>query len=329
MGRHPEADPRRLRLIPVAERPTRVRVEDFGTVGDGREVSALLGRLPRQLGAERLREVVAAIVAARRAGRPVVVLAGAHVIKVGAAPWLVAWLERGVCTHLALHGAGAVHDLEIALFGSTSEDVEEHLHTGVFGLVRETGAFFARAARDAAARSEGLGEGLGRALLEADAPHMRSSLLAAACRVGVPVTVHVALGTDTVHAHPDADGASLGETTLRDFRILAGTLREARGAVVLNLGSAVLLPEVFLKALTVAVNLGASLEDLTTVNLDQIQHYRPRVNILERPTRAAGGRGISLTGHHEIVLPLLAEAVLATLSEGPVAVTERHLQEPR
>src|SRR5262245_986025 len=223
MGRYPEADSRKLRMIPIAERPTRVRVEDFGTVGDGRGVAELLDRLPRQLGAERLREAAAAIVEARRRDRPVVVLAGAHVIKVGAAPWLVAWLERGVCTHLALHGAGAVHDLEIALFGNTSEDVEEHLQKGVFGLVRETGEFFARTARDAAQRGEGLGEGLGRALIEAEAKHAQASVLAAAYRARVPATVHVALGTDTVHAHPDADGASLGETTLRDFRILAGT----------------------------------------------------------------------------------------------------------
>ncbi|HKA25128.1 MAG TPA: hypothetical protein VKF80_09115 [Candidatus Eisenbacteria bacterium] len=312
MGRYPEADLSQLRLISVAERPTKVSVKDFARPSvDGMEAEALLARMPKQLGAERLREAVQAIVAARAKGRPVVVLAGAHVIKVGASPYLAAWIERGIVTHLALHGAGAIHDVEIALFGGTSEDVEEHLHRGTFGLVRETGDFFFAAARAARERGEGLGEALGRKLDEARAPHAAQSLLAVAWRAGVPATVHVALGTDTVHALPSADGASVGEATLRDFRILAHTLGEARGAVVLNLGSAVILPEVFLKALTVAVNLGASLEGLTTVSLDQIRHYRPRVNVLERPTRAPGAKGLELVGQHEIVLPLLGEAVLA------------------
>ena len=313
MGRYPEADLSRLSLISVGERPTRMTVADLGTPAAGAEAAAWLARLPRQLAAERLRAAVDAVVAARAAGRPVVVLAGAHVIKVGVSPWLVRWLERGVATHLALHGAGAIHDCELALFGGTSEDVEAHLHRGVFGMVRETGAFFFAAARAAAARREGLGEALGRALGEAQAPHAAHSLLAAAYRAGVPATVHVAFGTDTVHAHPEGDGAALGEATLRDFRILAHSLAQARGAVVLNLGSAVILPEVFLKALSVAVNLGAAADGMTAVNLDQIQHYRPRVNLLERPTQAAGGRGLDLTGHHEILVPLLAEAVLARL----------------
>ena len=322
MGRYPEADLTKLKLISVAERPTKVKVADFAhPSSEGKEAESLLARMPRQLGAERLRETVAAIVAARAAGRPVVVLAGAHVIKVGVSPYLIAWIERGIVTHLALHGAGAIHDLEIALFGGTSEDVEEHLHRGTFGLVRETGEFFFAAAREARDRKEGLGEALGRKLVEQGAPHAGQSLLAAAWRAEIPATVHVALGTDTVHALPGADGASVGETTLRDFRILTHTLGEARGAVVLNLGSAVILPEVFLKALTAAVNLGASLDGLTTVSLDQIRHYRPRVNVLERPTRAPGARGLELVGQHEIVLPLLGEAVLAAWSRSgtPIA----------
>lgn len=313
MGRYREADLGRLRLTTVGERPTRVSIDDLGVPADGQEAGALLERLPRQLAAQRLRAAVEAIAAARSAGRPVLVMAGAHVIKVGVSPWLVRWLERGVATHLALHGAGAIHDCELALYGGTSEDVEAHLQRGSFGLVQETGAFFFGAAREASAGAEGLGEALGRALLESGAPHASHSLLATAYRAGVPATVHVAVGTDTVHAHPEGDGAALGECTLRDFRILAGSLAEARGSVVLNLGSAVILPEVFLKALTVAVNLGASMEGMTTVDLDQIPHYRPRVNVLERPTRAAGARGLSLTGHHEILFPLLAEAVLARM----------------
>jgi hypothetical protein len=317
MGRYPEVDLRRLRLLRVAERPTRVRVEEFGTVGEGAATDELLERLPRQLGGLALREARDAVVAARRAGRPVVLLVGAHVVKVGASPYLSAWLEHGVATHLAMHGAGAIHDLEIALFGTTSEDVEEQLVRGVFGLVEETGAFFFRAAREAVDREEGLGEALGRCLGEARAPHRAASLLARAYAERLPATVHVAIGTDTVHAHPAGDGASLGETSLRDFRILAHALLEAEGAVVLNLGSAVVLPEVFLKALTVAVHLGARLEGLTTVNLDQIQHYRPRVNLLERPTRRSGGRALALTGQHEFLLPLLCESVLHRLRLDP------------
>ena len=314
MGRYPEVDLERLHLLPVAERLTRVRVEDFGEVGPPAEAAALVDRLPHQLGGLALRQVRDAIVTAHRGGRPVVLLAGAHVVKVGVSPYLTAWMNKGVVSHLALHGAGALHDLEIARFGSTSEDVEENLHRGVFGLVEETGRHFYEAVVAGQQAGEGLGEALGRRLVEADAPHREVSLLAVAYERRIPATVHVALGTDTVHAHPGGDDAALGATSMRDFRILAHTLLEARGAVVLNLGSAVILPEVFIKALTVAVHLGASLDGLTTVNLDQIQHYRPRVNVLERPTRGAGGRAIALTGHHEILVPLLAGAVLHELA---------------
>jgi hypothetical protein len=180
-------------------------------------------------------------------------------------------------------------------------------------MVDETGDFMNAAASEGARRGEGLGECWGRALEERTAPHRGVSLLASAYRLGVPVTVHVALGTDTIHHHPRCDGAALGETSLRDFRVFAATLAEARGAVALNFGSAVILPEVFLKALAVARNLGADLSELTTVNFDQIQHYRPRVNVVERPTRAPGGRGLALTGHHEILVPIFAAAVLAAV----------------
>lgn len=320
MGRYPEADLRRLRLLAVADRPTKVRVEDFGQAGDGAATDEFVERLPRQLGGLQLREARDAVVAARAAGRPVVLLVGAHVVKVGASPYLAAWLEHGIATHLAVHGAGAIHDLEIALFGNTSEDVEEQLARGVFGLVAETGEFFFRAAREAHEREEGLGEALGRRLSEVAAPHAAASLLSRAYARRVPATVHVAIGTDTVHAHPAGDGAALGESSLRDFRILAHALLEAEGAVVLNLGSAVVLPEVFLKALSVAVHLGAQLTGLTTVNLDQIQHYRPRVNVLERPTRKSGGRALALTGQHEFLIPLLFESVVHRLA-GKVAAT--------
>jgi hypothetical protein len=317
MSRYPEVDLGRVTRLSVKDRATKVGVAQFGRAPAGAAdlaaAARLIDGLPDLLAGRVLRDTVDAVVAAHSGGRPVVLLAGAHVVKVGVQPFLVPLIERGVVRHLGLHGAGAIHDVEVALFGSTSEDVEANLATGAFGMVEETPAFFHAAAAGARQRGEGLGEALGRALVEAEAPHLRHSLLAAAWQAGIPATVHVALGTDTIHAHPAADGADLGETTLRDFRILAHTLLEARGATVLNLGSAVILPEVFLKALTVAVNLGASLDGLTTVNIDQIQHYRPRLNVLERPTRGAGGRGLSLTGHHEILLPLLAQAILSRI----------------
>jgi len=263
----------------IAARPTRVRVEDFARPLDPAAAQAVLASLPDQLAARALREVIARIAASRRAGRPVVAMCGGHIVKVGVSPCLIALMEHGVITHLALNGAAAIHDVEIARAGSTSEDVEAHLHQGSFGMVDETGTFMNQAAIEGARRAEGLGEAWGRALTEERPAHLEASLLAAAWRLGVPAT-----------------------------------LAEAHGASVLNLGSAVLLPEVFLKALAVARNLGADLSNLTTVNLDQIQHYRPRVNVIERPTRAAGSRGYALTGHHEIMIPLLAAALLAELA---------------
>jgi hypothetical protein len=311
MSRYREADLSRLTNASVADRPTRVSVADFARPLDPAAARAVLASLPDQLAARALREVVARVAAARREGRPVVVMCGGHVVKVGVTPCLIALLERGIVTHVAMNGAAAIHDVEIARSGRTSEDVEANLHQGRFGMVDETGDFMNAAMAAGARLGEGLGECWGRAVEEEGAPHRDVSLLAAAWRAKVPATVHVAIGTDTIHHHPRCDGAALGETTLRDFRIFAGTLAEARGAVVLNVGSAVLMPEVFLKALSVARNLGADLSGLTTVNFDQIQHYRPRVNVVERPTRGAGGRGYSLTGHHEIMIPLFAAAVLA------------------
>lgn len=313
MGRYREADLSRLHVGTVADRPTRVSVTDYAKPLDPAAARAVLDSLPDQLAARALREVVARVAAAHRARRPVVVMIGGHVVKSGVPPCLIVLLERGVVTHLAMNGSAAIHDVEIARVGRTSEDVETNLQSGSFGMVDETGDFMNAAMAEGARRGEGLGECWGRALAEERPPHLAASLLGAAYRLAVPATVHVAIGTDTIHHHPRCDGAALGETTLRDFRILAATLAEARGAVVLNLGSAVLMPEVFLKALAVARNLGAGLEGLTTANFDQIQHYRPRVNVVERPTRASGGRGFSLTGHHEILVPLFAAAVVAAL----------------
>jgi len=316
MSRYREADLSRLAVGSARQRATRVRVEEFARPLAPAAAAAVLDSLPDQLAARALRELVERVAESHRQGRPVVAMCGGHVVKVGVTPCLVTLLERGVITHLALNGAAALHDVEIARLGRTSEDVETNLQTGSFGMVDETGEFMNAVMVEGARRGEGLGECWGRALCAEAAPHADVSLLAAAWRCGVPATVHVAVGTDTVHFHPRCDGAALGETSLRDFRILAATLAEARGASVLNFGSAVVLPEVFLKALAVARNLGASLEGLTTADFDQIRHYRTRVNVVERPTRAAGARGYSLTGHHEVMVPLLAAAVLARLERG-------------
>ena len=314
MSRFPEADLTKLRRLPAGDRPTRVSVGEFARPLEPRAAAALLASLPDQLAARALRDVVARTVAAHRAGRPVVLMVGGHVIKVGVSPCWIELIERRVVTHVAMNGAAAIHDIEIARMGRTSEDVEAHLHSGTFGMVDETGEFMNRVASAAARDRLGLGEAWGAALEAERAPHRDASLLARSARTGLPATVHVALGTDTIHYDPGCDGAALGEASLRDFRILAASLARAEGAVVLNVGSAVLMPEVFLKALAVARNLGARLEGLTTVNFDQIQHYRPRVNVVERPTRAAGARGYSLTGHHEILVPLYCGAVLAELA---------------
>jgi deoxyhypusine synthase len=313
MGRYREADLSRLSYGAIADRPARVRVEQFARPLDPVAARAVLESMPDQLGARALREVIERIARAARAGRPVIAMCGGHVVKTGVSPCLIALIERSAITHLALNGAAALHDIEIARAGATSEDVEAHLHAGTFGMVDETGDFMNDAMREGAARQEGLGECWGRALSAERPPHLDASLLGAAYARGIPITAHVAIGTDTVHHHPRCDGAALGEMALRDFRILAATLAEARDAVVLNLGSAVVLPAVFLKALSVARNLGADLAGLTTANLDQIQHYRPRLNVVERATQGEGARGYAITGHHEILIPLLAGGVLAAL----------------
>jgi hypothetical protein len=314
LSRYREADLSKLTRLSAADRPTKVSVADFARPLAPAAAAAVLASLPDQLAARDLREVVARTVAAHRAGRPVVLMTGGHVIKVGVPPCFIELIERGVITHVAMNGAAAIHDVEIARMGRTSEDVEAHLQSGSFGMVDETGEFMNRVASQAARAGDGLGEAWGAALEREAAPHREVSLLARAARAGIPATVHVALGTDTIHYDPACDGAALGAASLRDFRILAATLAGASGAVVWNVGSAVLMPEVFLKALAVARNLGASLDRLTTVNMDQIQHYRPRVNVVERPTRAPGSRGYSLTGHHEVMVPLLCAAVLAELA---------------
>jgi hypothetical protein len=267
------------------------------------------------LAARDLRAVISQVAEAARARKGVVLLLGGHVVKVGLGPLVCRWLERGVVSHVAMNGAAAIHDFELAAFGGTSEDVEAGLADGTFGMVEETGAEMNAAILAASAAGRGMGEGLASALAErAGLPGAEASILVACHRAGVPVTVHAALGAEIIHQHPAANGAALGDTSLRDFRRLAGTLPDmSGGGAVLNWGSAVLLPEVFLKALSVARNLsGGRPTDFLAADFDMIRHYRPRLNVVERPTRASG-RGYSITGHHELMLPLLVWGVLDAL----------------
>jgi hypothetical protein len=307
-----------VRTYPLADRKSQVTVSAFArphAAGEG--MAAFLDGLPRVLAADTLRKVTADVLRARSGGRPIIWGLGAHVIKVGLTPLLIDLMERGLVTAIALNGAGIVHDFEIAVAGHTSEDVAAGIGAGEFGMARETGEEINRAIVEGDAGGLGLGASLGAYLERRAPPHLGASLLAAARRLGVPVTVHVAFGTDIVHMHPACDPAAVGRATHLDFRILAGVVsRLGGGGVYLNVGSAVLLPEVFLKAVTLARNLGHEITDFATVNMDFIQSYRPNTNVVERPTRGVG-RGYSLTGHHEIMVPLLAAALVEGLGQAP------------
>lgn len=298
-----------LSTIPLVERGGKVRVEHMAAPHrKGAPLSEWLERLPRLLAADSLRAVVAAMLEARRRGRAILWGLGGHVVKCGLAPVLADLMDRGFVTGLAMNGATSIHDFEIALAGATSEDVEAVLPDGRFGSAEETGRLMNEAARAAQAAGIGLGEALGEALERLARPEFAPfSLLVQAWRRSIPVTVHVALGTDTPHTHPAASGAALGAASHHDFRLFCSLVRGLHdGGVYLNVGSAVVLPEVFLKAVSVVRNLGHPLADFTTVNFDFIQHYRPRFNVVERPHARAGGAGHAITGHHEILVPLLA-----------------------
>lgn len=310
----PEIELSELRTFPISERHSKVFAEQAARpLPAGAGIGDFCQSLPHALAGDAFRQAIEALAAARRAGRPVVLAMGAHVIKCGLAPILVDLMERGYLSAIALHGAGAIHDLELALFGCTSEDVEADLPAGRFGMARETAEFFNAAARRACAEEAGLGAALGQALLEAGAPHAGTSLLASAARLGRPLTVHVALGTDIVHMHPSAEGAAIGDASLRDFRILAAVLRDiGYGGVVLNFGSAVVLPEVLLKCFAILRNLGHDLTGCTGINLDFVRQYRSATQVVRRLEKL-GGRGIEIIGHHELMIPLIAWAWKAAL----------------
>jgi hypothetical protein len=300
-----------VRTYPLSSRHSKARAEDFARpVERGSSFAAWFDALPSMLGAADLRRVVRAIVEARARSAGVMWGIGAHVIKTGVSPVLVDLMQRGFVSAVAMNGAGVIHDFEIALSGATSEDVDEALGPGRFGMAEETGRLLNQIVGNASARGLGFGQAVASYLSEMKPAHAERSLLVAAHRLGVPVTVHVALGTDIVHMHPDASGAAIGDASLRDFRYFAGSVARLTGGVYLNCGSAVVLPEVFLKAVALARNQGVSLDGLTTVNIDFVRLYRPQTNVVSRPVAGTGGSGINLVGHHEILIPLLAAAVI-------------------
>lgn len=301
-----------IATYPLATRPSKVTADDLArAVKAGDSLKDFFDGLPNILAARELRELAQLIREAKAKRRAIIVGLGGHVIKTGLAPVLIDLLQRGYVTALAMNGSAMIHDFEIALVGATSEDVDATLGEGSFGMAEETGRIINEATKEGARDQIGMGEAIGRHLSAMTPAHARQSLLHAAYAAEVPVTVHVAIGTDIVHIHPNADGAAIGQATLHDFRLLCSIVRELDdGGVYLNLGSAVLLPEVFLKTVTVVRNLGFRLADFNTANFDFIQHYRPLTNVVRRPV-AGNGRGFSFTGHHEIMIPLLAASILA------------------
>ena len=299
----------RIRTYALAERANKVAVSDFaGVHAKGDTLAAFLDKLPGFLAAKDFRAVAAAMAGAVRAGRPVVVMMGAHPIKCGLNPVLVDAMRRGIVAGVAFNGAGAIHDFETAYQGETSEDVQRGVDDGSFGMVEETSRLMNGALEAGVRAGLGAGEALGRAINEGNFPNRHLSILATGAELGIPVTTHIAIGTDIIHQHPTASGAVLGEASYRDFQRFASVVAELEGGVVLNIGSAVIMPEVFLKALTITRNLGHKVESFTAATFDMIRHYRPAENVVRRPTHL-GGQGYYIVGHHEIMIPLLFAAV--------------------
>jgi hypothetical protein len=311
----PELDLSKVRLSKMASRPSKVGVGDFGRpCPPGSSFKTFVGSLPSILAGKDIREAAERIALAVRGGKAVMLAMGGHPVKVGLGPLIVRLMEAGAVTSLSGNGSVMVHDLEAALFGATSEDVDETLGDGSFGVTDETGSLINRAAREAAQSGEGLGWALGRILGAMAAPNKNISVLHEARRLNVPLTVHPAVGTDVFNIHPEADGAALGKAAMDDFRTFCSLVASLEGGVFINLGSAVIMPEVFLKALTLARNLGFRQAGLTTIDMDFIRQHRPRVNVCRRPVMESG-RGFSFTGHHEVMFPLLMAMVMELLDE--------------
>jgi hypothetical protein len=304
-------DLRGLKTYDLQSRPSKVFIDDLGRpAAPDAPVGDWLDTLPKQLAALELRRLRDHLCRCRAEGRTVAAALGGHVIKTGCAPYFIDWIERGVVTALAMNGSAAIHDFELAFAGKTSEDVAAQLPSGAFGMARETADAFAVAARRGAEHDRGLGAALGEYIEECRCPHASTSVLHAAWKAGIPCTIHVALGTDIVHMHPHVSGAALGEASMTDFRILCNVVFGMQEGLWLNVGSAVVMPEVFLKAFAVARNFGADLSGLVTANLDKEAKYRTKMNVLSRPSAA----GIEIIGHHELLVPLLHAAVAAMLA---------------
>lgn len=308
--RYEEFDLSGIKTYPLRSRPSKLSLAQFATpYKKGTGVDGFLKSLPGLLAAQDLKDVVAAIIAAKRGGKAVIWGLGAHVLKTGLSPVLVELMERGFVSAIATNGAGIIHDFEIALSGGTSEDVDATLGPGTFGMAEETGTQLNGAINEGVALGLGLGQSVGKFLASLKPSFAQISVAATAWRLQIPLTVHVAVGTDIIHMHPQASGAAIGEGSLRDFKYFVSAVSRMEQGVYLNCGSAVVLPEVFLKAVAIARNAGRSLEGLTTVNLDFLRQYRPLTNVVARPT-AASGKGYALTGHHELLIPLLAAALV-------------------
>jgi hypothetical protein len=307
----PRIEQERIRTVPLARRDNKVRAEEFALPpGDDVSFRAFLSSLPDILQAQSFTRVIDAIIAAANAERAVVCMIGGHVVKTGLAPLLIDLMRRGAITHLAGNGSAVIHDYEVARFGGTSEDVEAGLADGTFGMAEETGREMNTAFRRGMKEGWGMGESLARALADADCAQPENSLLLQSHSLGVGFTVHAAIGAEIIHQHPHADGAAIGATSFTDFHRLAAHLPRLEGGVVLNIGSAVIMPEVFLKALTISRNLNAGApREFTAADFDMLRQYRSRMNVVERPTRSGGGTGYQITGHHELMIPLLAWAV--------------------
>jgi hypothetical protein len=302
-----------IKTYPIKKRQSKVSVRDFGSSWiAGNKMGLWLERLPNILAGNDLRKLVNRLTMAVKEKKTIIVAMGAHTIKVGLSPVILDLMERGIITGIAMNGAGIIHDSEVAMVGATSEDVENELAHGKFGMAKETGEFLNSAIREGAKRGDGLGYSVGSSILKASFPYSKFSLLAGAARMNIPLTVHVAIGTDIIHFHPDADGSAIGKTSHLDFRIFSSLVSRLDGGVYINLGSAVILPEVFLKALTLVRNLGFNVKKFTTVDMDFVRNYRPMTNVVRRPT-LEGGEGFSITGHNEIMFPLLAAALIENL----------------
>lgn len=310
MPRSRRVDLKNIKTIPLNARKCKVAIADFAkTAHKGASFKSFYESLPRILVSQDFRSLVDAIVRAHSRKKMVMVMMGAHVIKCGLSPLIIDLMKKGVIKAVALNGAGVIHDTEIAMIGRTSEDVGEGILDGTFGMAQETASFINEAINRGFNNGIGLGEAVGSRIVKDKLPHRALSILASGCELDIPVTAHVAIGTDIIHQHPSANGEAIGEGSLLDFKTFIYSVSNLANGVAMNFGSAVILPEVFLKAVTVARNLGFKLDDFTTANFDMINQYRPRQNILSRPT-SKGGRGFNIIGHHELMIPLLYNAVI-------------------